>query len=218
VYQRDSWPFAAFVATALFIIFEFSSSTASAQEVNIAPNLRYLDITVSGKKVRIERNQNTNNRLTNSFAKTSRVCPPFCVHPMKAAPDVETTGELELVQFLKSRVETKSGLLIDARLPSFFKKGTIPGSVNIPFTLFSPDNNPYYEKILAVLGAVKRPGGRWNFSSAMPLMVFCNGPWCDQSTRAIKHLLDAGYPPERIYYYRGGMQNWQALGFNILVP
>lgn len=217
MYQRDRWHFAIIFATALFTIVNFSPATF-ALEVNIAPNLPFLDITVAGKKVRIERNQDTNNRLTNGFSKTSRVCPPFCIAPMSAGPGVATVGELELIRFLKARVEDKSGLLVDARVPSFYTKGTIPGSVNIPFTLFSPENNPYFEKILAVLGSVKRSAGQWDFSKSMPLMMFCNGPWCDQSPRAIKHLLDVGYPADRIFYYRGGMQNWQALGFNILVP
>ena len=217
MYQRDKWLIAIIIATAFFSIFS-ALTPATALEVNIAPNLPYLDITVAGKKIRIERNQNTDNRLTNSFAKTSRACPPFCVHPMRAAPDVETVGELELIRFLKSRLEDKSGLLIDARLPSFFKKGTIPGSVNIPFNLFSPQKNPYFEKILAVLGAVKTSAGTWDFSRSLRLMLFCNGPWCDQSPRAIKSLIGVGYPADRIFYYRGGMQNWQALGFNILVP
>lgn len=215
---RDKWQFAILIfAAALFSIVKISPA-AFALEVNIAPNLPYLDITVAGKKIRIERNQDIENRLTNSFAKTSRACPPFCVHPMQAAPEVETVGELELIRFLKARVEKQSGLLIDARLPSFYKKGTIPGSVNIPFTLLSPVENPYLDKILAVLGGVKSSNGQWDYSKSMRLMLFCNGPWCDQSSRAIKHLLEAGYPATRIYYYRGGMQNWQALGFNIQVP
>jgi len=231
MYLQNKWPLAISLFIALAIVFELGASqTAQAQRVNIEPDIPYVDITISGEKIRIERNQNTKNRLTNGFSKTSRACPPFCIHPMKAAAGVETVGEIEVIRFLKTRVEAKTGLLIDARLSSFYKNGTIPGSVNIPFNLFSVTDNPYHERILAVLGAVKKSSQvaglgavkkssqTWDFSKAMRLVLFCNGPWCDQSSLAIKNLISSGYPAERISYYRGGMQNWQALGFNVSKP
>lgn len=217
MYHLDKRLFLFILSLMIVSIIKIAPS-AQAREVNITPNLPYLDIKISGKSIRIERNQNTKNRLTNGFAKTSRACPPFCVHPMTAGQGVQTVGEIELIRFMKSSVEKRRGLLIDARIPSFYKKGTIPGAVNIPFNLFSQTNNPYFERILAVMGAIKTANGGWDFSKSMALMLFCNGPWCDQSPRAIKNLLAAGYPPNRLFYYRGGMQNWQALGFNTAKP
>lgn len=189
-----------------------------AREVNLAPNLPYLDITYEDKQVRIERIQDTENHLNNSFTKTSRPCPPFCIHPIRAAVGVETVGELELMDFLIDKVRTGEGLLIDSRVPEWFRKGTIPGSVNIPWTLLAvgPDN-PHTARILRALGAVEDMG-QWDFRPALHLMMFCNGPWCDQSPRAIRNLLALGYPPEKIYYYRGGMQLWQLLGLTTVVP
>ena len=221
MYLQYKWPRAISLFTALVVglVFELGASRiADAGKVNIQPDIPYVDIVISGETIRIERNQNTKNRLTNGFSKTSRACPPFCIHPMKAAAGVETVGEIEVIRFLKTRVEAKTGLLIDARLSSFYKNGTIPGSVNIPFNLFSGTDNPYHEKILAVLGAVKKPSQAWDFSKAMALVLFCNGPWCDQSIHAIKSLIASGYPVAQISYYRGGMQNWQALGLNISQP
>ena len=86
--------------------------------------------------------------------------------------------------------------------------------MNIPFTLLSADDNPYLEDILAALGATKTDGD-WDFSEAKSLALYCNGPWCDQSPRAIQGLLKAGYPAEKLFYYRGGMQNWQLLGLTV---
>ena len=43
-------------------------------------------------------------------------------------------------------------------------------------------------------------------------MLYCNGSWCSQSTRFIQVLLGYGYPAEKIKWYRGGMQAWEALG------
>lgn len=190
---------------------------AQAREVNIAPGLPYVDITIGGKTLRIERIQDTKHKLTNSFTKTSRPCPPFCIQPMSPAPGVNTVGELELIDFLKNKVEKNKGVLVDARIPAWYRKGTIPGAVNIPFTLLAPDN-PYRDRILLVLGARKLEDGTWDFGKARELLLFCNGPWCGQSPRAIRNLIAAGYPPEKLYYYRGGMQNWQLLGLTVVKP
>ena len=195
-----------------------TTGTASAAKVNITKDLPFVDIRVKGKDYRIERIQNTSNKLTNSFAKTSRPCPPFCIHPISVATGVQTVGEVELLGFLKEKVEAGKGVLVDARIPAFYKKGTIPGSVNIPFTLLSKGQNAYLSRILTILGATKRNGNSWNFNGARELMLYCNGPWCDQSPRAIRGLLSTGFPPEKLYYYRGGMQNWQALGLTTIKP
>jgi rhodanese-related sulfurtransferase len=64
---------------------------------------------------------------------------------------------------------------------------------------------------------VKTASG-WDFSAALDLAMFCNGPWCDQSPRAIRNLTEAGYPPEKLRYYRGGMQLWLLLGLSVQTP
>jgi hypothetical protein len=50
------------------------------------------------------------------------------------------------------------------------------------------------------------------------LVIFCNGPTCDQSRREISGLLSVAYPAERIFYYRGGMQMWGLWGLATVVP
>ncbi len=195
-----------------------TSGNLFAAKVNITKDMPYVDIHVKGRDYRIQRIQDTSHKLSNSFAKTSRPCPPFCIHPIRVAEGVNTVGEIELIHFLKDKVEKGKGVLVDARIPAFYKKGTIPGSVNIPFTLLSKGNNAYLGRILSILGAVKTGSNRWNFSKARQLLLYCNGPWCDQSPRAIRGLLAAGYPPDKLFYYRGGMQNWQALGLTTVKP
>ncbi len=188
-------------------------------DVKITADRPYLDVMHNGEEVRIERVQEISNRLTNSFAKTSRPCPPFCVHPMKLAPGIETVGEIELLDFLEIKVKDKSGVLVDARMPKWFEKGTIPGSVNIPFTVLSAGiENPHTKKIIQLLGAVEGEDGKWNFDNARELLLFCNGLWCDQSPRAIKNLTSIGYPEEKLFWYRGGMQAWQLLGLTTVAP
>jgi hypothetical protein len=67
------------------------------------------------------------------------------------------------------------------------------------------------------LGA-KRPDEFWNYDNVKMLVLFCNGPWCGQSLIMIKGLLKIGYPPHKILWYRGGMQEWESLGLSTLKP
>jgi len=194
-------------------------SASQAHEVNISEYLPHVDVMYDNERIRIERIQDTENLLNNSFAKTSRKCPPFCIQPLKAAPGVITVGELELLDFLLIDAKKGRGLLVDARTDAWYKKGTIPGAINIPFTLFiSPDDNPVIIRIFKAIGGVRDTQGNWNFSQGKKLLIFCNGPWCQQSIKAIKGLMRHGYPPEKLYYYRGGMQSWQSLGLTTVVP
>ncbi|WP_316301865.1 rhodanese-like domain-containing protein [Aliisedimentitalea sp. MJ-SS2] len=189
---------------------------ALAQEVNITPDMASHSINLNGERVVIERIQDTSHRLSNDFTKTSRPCPPFCIHPISAAPGVDTIGEIEVMEFLENTVATGQGLLIDSRVPSWYQKGTIPGAVNVPFSTLEA-SNPYRDEILKALGARQTTTG-WDFSNALDLAMFCNGPWCDQSPRAIRNLTQAGYPAEKIKYYRGGMQLWLLLGLTVRHP
>jgi len=173
-----------------------------------------ITITYQGRKIEVKRIQDTKNRLIDDFAKTSRPCPPFCIHPMSAAPGVETVGELELLHFMKNQVESDKGLLIDARMPRFFNTETIPGSINIPFILFTSSK---VDLVLELLG-VKKKNGKRDFSNAIELCLFCNGPWCDQSPRAIRALIKAGYPAKKLKYYRGGMQLWKIFSLTTVLP
>lgn len=211
------------ICVSILILFYLSGyrliTNASANDVNLTEDLPFVDIRYAGKTVRIERNPNSENILDNSFAKTSRPCPPFCIHAMKVAPGVTTVGELELFDFLLTEVRQANGLLVDARIPDWYHKGTIPGSVNIPFTIITAKpNDVSLVKVLTALGGKRNAAGEWDFSSSMQLLLFCNGPWCDQSPRAIKGLLRLGYPPEKLRYYRGGMQMWQLLGLTTIEP
>jgi rhodanese-related sulfurtransferase len=186
--------------------------------VKITADLPYLDVQHEGKTVRIERNQNTSNKLTNSFAKTSRKCPPFCINPIDLEGDIQTMGELEILRFLDKEVKSNKGLLIDARMPAFYNKATIPGSVNIPFTVLTKGlESKHTVKILKLLGATEKDG-KWDFTKARELSLFCNGLWCGQSPAAIRNLVKLGYPAEKLFWYRGGMQAWQSLGLTVIVP
>ncbi len=205
--------FGALIAAIVALAF---ASAASAQTVKITEDIASVSFSLNGQTFTIDRNQDPEETLDAEFTKTSRACPPFCIQPISAVDVVETFGELEILSFLENEVSVGTGLLVDARLPEFYVKGTIPGALNIPFSALSADN-PYLTDILKALGA-KDAGGSLDFTGAYTLALFCNGPWCGQSPKAISELIDAGYPADRIKYYRGGMQNWLALGLSTIVP
>ena len=203
-------------AVALAATSSLFGGTNGEYKVKITQDLPYVDVDVMGEPVRLDRIQDTNHKLTNSYVKTSRPCPPFCVQPFEPIKGIETYGELELLKFLKQEVSNNRGVLVDARLPKWYKQGTIPGAINMPFSILNPDtSNQYLEQVLPILGA-KKDGNKWNFDNAQYLVVFDNGPWDQQGTRAMKHLVRIGYPKDKIKYYRGGMQYWQILGFKVL--
>jgi len=183
---------------------------AFGQDVNITKDTATRSFELNGVVTTISRIQDQENHLTGDFTKTSRACPPFCITPITVAPGVATIGELEVMDFLETEVSGGTGLLIDSRLPEWFAKGSIPGSVNVPFNTLD-STNPYRDEILKALGA-RQSGSGWDYADAMALAIYCNGPWCEQSPRAIHSLLGAGYPAEKLKYYRGGMQSWLLLG------
>lgn len=197
----------------------FLAGPVQAQDVWITPDLPFFEFESGGEFYLIERDQDNEAVIVDAFAKTSRACPPFCIQPMVAAEGVQTVGEVELLDFIQDHVEPGDGFLIDARVESFFLAGTIPGAVNLPFNMFvSSSANPFLDQLLILLGGKLDESGDWNFDEAAELLLFCNGPWCGQSPRAINNLLELGYPAERLYYYRGGMQAWASMGLSVVVP
>jgi len=215
------------------------AAAADTLDVRISETIPYVTIEYEGKKVRVMRIQDENHTLTGGFAKTSRKCPPFCFQPAEIAPKVSTVGEVEVAEFMRSEYTRKSGLIIDSRIPSWFEKGTIPGAVNVPFTIFDKETGDPQQlaEAMALFGVKPRTGeeersfwdklfgsddssrsSEWDFSRAKELLMFCNGAWCEQSPTAIRALLKLGYPAEKIHWYRGGMQMWQLGGFTTVVP
>ena len=225
-----------YLITLLSLLF---MSSALALDVKLTPDKDFVEVIHQGRLIKVQRIQDQDHVLEGGFAKTSRKCPPFCIQPMLADGSVKTVAQLEVFDFMEKELLDETGLLVDARTPAWFKRGTIPGSVNIPFTVFSLDvDDPELIDLMNTLGVRRRGevsgltrtieefglmGGdrkndQWDFTNAKAVLIWCNGMWCGQSPRAIKGLLEIGYPTDKILYYRGGMQAWQSLGLTVVVP
>ena len=223
---------------ALQCLAEETEAPAAGEVIGLTADKPYLHVMHEGRSVKIQRIQDPNYELTGYYARTARKCPPFCIQPEQVDPRVATIGELEVFNFMENELRDSQGVLIDARTPDWFKRGTIPGSVNIPFTTFNGEHSAESDQALESFGAIRRvdvgtvsrkleemgfmDGDRktekWDFTNAKKLVLWCNGPACGQSPRAIRGLLKIGYPADRIFYYRGGMQMWQLWGLTTVIP
>lgn len=193
-------------------------SSLQAFDVNIVKDLPYVDVDVDGVNIRIQRIQDLNHKLKNSYTKTSRPTPPFNIQPFEPIKGITTVTELDVIYFIRDNVSENEGLLIDARMPKWYQNGSIPGALNVPFSILSGgDKNPFITQIFELFG-VEKEKTSWDFSDAQTLLIFDNGPWCQQGVSAMKHLVSLGYPKEKILYYRGGMQFWQIVGLTTIKP
>ena len=147
------------------------NASAGAIDVKLTDYLAYLEVDHGGERVRIQRIQDQDNVLADGFAKTSRKCPPFCIQPMKVAPGVTTVGEAEIFRFMDRQLAAGNGVIVDARTPSWYKKGTIPGSMNIPFTRFEGGMEDIETtEVLEQIGGVQRSNVGWVTRSFEKLM------------------------------------------------
>jgi len=113
------------------------------------------------------------------------------IEPMYVAEGVRTVGEVEVIAHLEAGLP-----MVDSRTSDFYETSTIHGAANVP----------YAEAAARIdeLGVDE------------PTVFFCNGPQCGQSPAAIRSLLQAGYAPEKILYYRGGLHDWITLGLPVI--
>lgn len=199
-----------------------------APSMRITPTLESVEVLHQGKPVEIRRNPEKTATVPAPYQKTYHPCPPFCIQPMQVLPGVETVGELEVLGYLKRAAQGDSSVLVvDSRTPEWVARSTIPGSVSVPWNKINTELNGTFEleteaatlaEILeGTFGVQHTPGSR-DFGQAKTLVLFCNGPWCGQSSTNIKTLAKLGYPLHKLKWYRGGMQDWTALGLTTVTP
>ena len=123
----------------VFLTVTFLPLQSIALETAITREIDSVEVIHKGQKITIMRNQDTENTVAPAYAKTSRKCPPFCIQPAKLADGVETIAELEMLDYLKRSSEgDQTILVIDSRTPDWVRNGTIPGSINLPWTELKP--------------------------------------------------------------------------------
>ncbi len=222
--MKTPWPLVALLACLA------TPLATIAAENKITQTLESVEVLNNGEKLTIKRGHDRNATLPEIFQKTDRGCPPFCVQPMVAVDGVETVGEIEVLNYLHRIAQGAQDILvIDSRTPDWVMRGTIPGSVNIPWNKINRDRSGTFEtpteadsfhQILEDELGVNRNAqtGALDFSQAKTLVLFCNGIWCPQSTTNLKTLVEIGYPLHKLKWYRGGMQDWVSVGLTTVTP
>jgi len=178
---------------------------AEDKPVNISPGVMSVQVETNAGPVEISRVQDNDNRIEGDWARTSRPCPNFCVQPMIPAAGVTPIGEQEVIAMLQD----PAAVVVDSRVAKWYFNGTIPGAQHIPY-------NEVIDRLDELGCEIDFDG--WICDAAKPVALFCNGPWCGQSPTAIRAMVNAGYPADKIFYYRGGMQVWRILGLTVIVP
>ena len=116
------------------------------------------------------------------------------IAPISLHDGVSTVGELEVIEHLRA-----GGKAVDTRQREYVEEGTLRGAVAIA-----------HEEIVERRSEFDDGDGE--------VVMFCNGPQCTATPQAIERLIDAGFPPRRILYYRGGIRDWVTLGLPLSQP
>lgn len=134
------------------------------------------------------------------------------IFPMQIHKEIDTFGEVEVLTYIKQMQNDKTMLMIDTRDEEWYGYRSIPGAINIHYVyiMMSKSFPEEFKQALVRFGVLgtKKP---YDFSHAKTILLFCNGAWCSQSPKMIKALLSLGYPPEKMKWYRGGMDDWLGL-------
>jgi rhodanese-related sulfurtransferase len=197
---------AAIFAAALLV-----QTSASAAQDNAS--LSQASFIFDGKRIEIGLNAADAVKFASRFASLKASCDPHCVAPALVAVGIETVIEPQLLEFMVEAVGRNTGLLVDARMPADRALGFIPGSVSLPHQMLA-ELNDIRTQTLKALGA-RTFEDVYNFADAQTLMVYDNGPSQNDAGLLVAHLLEVGYPPEKIRYYRGGMQVWSVLALTV---
>ncbi|MAY41328.1 rhodanese-like domain-containing protein [uncultured Neptuniibacter sp.] len=179
-----------------------------ARKAMITPELYSFTVEHDGEPIEVMRNQNPDNKVHELYNTTFRGMPQP-IHPFEPH-DVETIGEREFVALMQAAQKDENILIVDTRTEGWHYRLTIPGSVNVPFTVMKEEESA--ADALDDFGVVKNADGSYDFAQAKTLAMFCNGYWCGQTPTLIRALLEKDYPADKMKYYRGGMQAWTSLG------
>ena len=115
-------------------------------------------------------------------------------------PGVQPVTEIEVLQALND----PGVMLLDMRDEDGPPLPTIPNAYQMPYA--------EVEDRLDELGCTRQSDRRWDCAQALRVIAFCFGPMCVQSPAGMARMVQAGFPADKIGYYRGGMMDWQALG------
>lgn len=111
--------------------------------------------------------------------------------PPAPAPAVHLPEKLSLEEF-SSYVESKGGLVLDARPEIFHRLGHVPGALSLPRDDFEKGYASLKEKLEA--------------DRSQPIAIYCSGASCEDSGLLKKSLAALGYT--NLALFEGGWGEW----------
>jgi len=111
-------------------------------------------------------------------------------------PDVGRPIQVQIAK-VKALFDAKAGTIIDAREPTDYKEGHIPGAINLPYdeVVTDPERLEKFD-----------PQGK-------PIIVYCGGGTCELSMNLGFALVNAG--KKKVLVYMGGWPEWSTSGYPI---
>jgi rhodanese-related sulfurtransferase len=111
----------------------------------------------------------------------------------------EKTSEVSTDE-LRQILAKKSAVVFDARPFKEFAISHIPGALNV-----APKPNVPISQYVSDVAEIERVVK----DKAMPVVLYCNGPYCGKSKRLAEELLGAGF--SNVRRYQLGIPTWRAL-------
>ncbi len=101
----------------------------------------------------------------------------------------------------------KGALLYDVRPQSCYRRGHIPGAINLTYEMNSPKEVDY-DDALDRFDVTRLPKDK-----NAPVIFQCGGAECWYCYKASRYALKAGY--KKVYWFRGGLPAWRAAGYPV---
>ncbi len=184
----------------------------------VATSLLSADLQSSGVEVTLENGKKT----TIKREAKPKECETVAFDPKdifggkhEAAPTVDENCKRSFVTYFGKIAPIKASDKIDE---NWYNHETIATAINVPYVYTKKSQYPdEFAEALETFGVVEK-NGKYDFTNAKTLLMFCNGIWCGQSPEAMKELIAIGYPQEKMKWYRGGMQSWLSVGLSTIKP
>lgn len=109
----------------------------------------------------------------------------------RSAADANGQATHVSLEMLRQMLETRSAIVVDARRSALFRKGHVPGAINLPAV--RPDD----DTVRGILA----------YGQHVPVVVYCESDNCDDSKTVAALLSQKGMTSVRTF--PGGWQQWQ---------
>jgi rhodanese-related sulfurtransferase len=145
-------------------------------------------------------NQLRNHPLSLTYATKSQRIDEAVANVTEAPTPTSITSTLDYTRVIGLKefhqiVESKKGIILDARPEIFYRLGHVPGAISLP----REDFENSYSKCKSILESNKD----------QTITVYCSGPSCEDSDLVAEALVKLAY--HRVLVFSGGWDEWSGV-------